>query len=201
MTQRPPTATSRPCRATAARSRSQDLLAGVLDRAAVEVGARARGRGRGVGHLVGARRRQPHPLQRHAERGGGDLEHLGVQALAHLGAAVVDQHRAVLVDVHERAGLVEGREVERDAELHRRHRQRRACVCGCAALNAAISARRGATSAGRSSTWSQAAASRSGCRTGWPYGVAWPVDVEVAAAQLGRVDARAAARSGRGCPR
>ena len=57
------------------------------------------------------------------ERGRGDLEHLGVQALAHLGAAVVDQHRAVLVDVHQRAGLVERGQVERDAELHRRHRQ------------------------------------------------------------------------------
>ena len=62
-------------------------------------------------------------LERQAERGRGDLEHLGVQALAHLGAAVVDQHRAVLVDVHERAGLVERREVERDAELHRRDRE------------------------------------------------------------------------------
>ena len=46
-----------------------------------------------------------------------------MQPLAHLGAAVVDQHRAVLVDVHQRAGLVEGREVEGDPELHRRHRQ------------------------------------------------------------------------------
>ena len=42
-----------------------------------------------------------------------------MQALAHLGAAVVDQHRAVLVDVHQRAGLVVGGEVERDPELHR----------------------------------------------------------------------------------
>ena len=47
-----------------------------------------------------------------------------MQALAHLGATVVDQDRAVLVDVHQRAGLVERRQVERDAELHRRHRQR-----------------------------------------------------------------------------
>ena len=36
-----------------------DLVAGVLDRAAVEVGARAGRGGRGVGHLVGAGRRQP----------------------------------------------------------------------------------------------------------------------------------------------
>ena len=51
------------------------------------------------------------------------LRHLGVQALAHLGAAVVHEHRAVGVDMHQRAGLVEVRDVERDAELHRRQRQ------------------------------------------------------------------------------
>ena len=62
-------------------------------------------------------------VEGHAEGRRRDLEHLGVQPLAHLGAAVVDQHRAVLVDVHQRAGLVEGGEVERDAELHRRDRQ------------------------------------------------------------------------------
>ena len=61
--------------------------------------------------------------QRHAERGRRDLDHLGVQALAHLGAAVVDQHRAVLVHVHQRAGLVERGQVERDAELDRGDRQ------------------------------------------------------------------------------
>ncbi len=37
------------------------------------------------------------------ERCGRNLQHLRVQALAHLGAAVVDQYRAVLVDVHQRA--------------------------------------------------------------------------------------------------
>ena len=63
-------------------------------------------------------------MQRHAERGRRDLDHLGVQALAHLGAAVVDQHRAVLVHVHQRAGLVERGQVERDAELDRGDRQR-----------------------------------------------------------------------------
>ena len=100
-----------------------DLLAGVLHRAAVEVGARRGGGGRGVGHLVGARRGEPHRLERHAECRGGDLQHLRVQALAHLGAAVVHQHRAVLVHVHERAGLVVGGEGERDAELHGRDRE------------------------------------------------------------------------------
>lgn len=45
--------------------------------------------------------------------------------------------------------------------------------CGWAALNASISRRRRATSA-RSASRSQIACSRSACRTGWPYGVAWP---------------------------
>ena len=70
---------------------------------------------------VGARRTFD---ERYAERGGRDLEHLGVQPLAHLGAAVVDQHRAVLVDVHQRSRLVEGGQVERDPELDGRDRQR-----------------------------------------------------------------------------
>ena len=101
-----------------------DLIAGVLHRAAVEVGTRRRRRGRRVGHLVGAGRGEAHLVQLEPEGGGGDLQHLGVQTLAHLGSAVVDEHRAVLVDVHEGAGLVERREVERDAELDRRHRDR-----------------------------------------------------------------------------
>ena len=48
--------------------------------------------------------------QRHAELVRDHLRHLGVQALAHLGAAVVHQDRAVGVDVHQRAGLVEVRD-------------------------------------------------------------------------------------------
>jgi hypothetical protein len=46
-----------------------------------------------------------------------------VQALAHLGAAVVHHHAAVGVDMHQRAGLVEQRGREADAELDRRDRQ------------------------------------------------------------------------------
>jgi hypothetical protein len=48
-------------------------------------------------------------LEAHAQLVRHDLRHLGVEALAHLGAAVVHQHRAVGVDVHQRAGLVEVR--------------------------------------------------------------------------------------------
>ena len=63
-------------------------------------------------------------------------------------------------------------------------------ACTLLALYAAISARRASRSPD-AVTWSQAATSRSGCRTGWPYGVSWPVDVEVAAPQLGRVETQA----------
>ena len=51
------------------------------------------------------------------------LAYLGVDALAHFGAAVVDQYRAVRVHVHQRAGLVEVGDVEGDAEFDRRQRQ------------------------------------------------------------------------------
>ena len=45
--------------------------------------------------------------RRHAQLVRADGEHLRVQALAHLGAAVVQLHGAVRVDEHQRAGLVE----------------------------------------------------------------------------------------------
>jgi hypothetical protein len=70
-----------------------------------------------VSVAVSARGRSHAQLVRH------HLRHLGVQALAHFGAAVVHQHRAVGVDMHQRAGLVEVLDVEADAELHRRERQ------------------------------------------------------------------------------
>ncbi len=98
-------------------------LAGGAHRRAVEVRAARRRRRRRVGHLVGARRHDANRVERYAERVGGDLQDLRVQPLTHLGAAVVHLHAAVLVDQHQRAGLVVERRGERDAELHRRHRQ------------------------------------------------------------------------------
>ena len=77
-----------------------------------------------------------------AELLGHDLRDLDVEALAHLGAAVVQMHRAVLIDVHQRAGLVEVGEREADAELHRRERDAPLQESASAALNAAISVRR-----------------------------------------------------------
>ncbi len=99
-----------------------DLPRRILRRLAVQVGAGRRRRGRGVGHLLRVGGAAAHARQRHAQLVGDDLGHLGVQALAHLGAAVVDQDRAVDVHVHQSARLVEVRHVERDAELHRRQR-------------------------------------------------------------------------------
>jgi hypothetical protein len=77
-----------------------------------------------------------------------DLEHLGdhlatltIEPLAHLGAAVVEQDRAVGIDMHQGAGLVEVGGGEGDAELHRRQREA-ALEQRAAALKAAIAARR-----------------------------------------------------------
>ena len=90
---------------------------------AVEVGAGGGRGGRGVGHLAGVGGGGAHALERDAELGGDHLADLGVQALAHLGTAVVYQHRAVGIHMHQRAGLVQVGEVEGDAELHRGERQ------------------------------------------------------------------------------
>jgi hypothetical protein len=43
---------------------------------------------------------EPHRRQRHTERGCRNLEHFA-WSLAHLGAAVIDQHRSVFIDVHQ----------------------------------------------------------------------------------------------------
>ena len=87
----------------------------LLDRArrrqrrhAVEVGAGGGGGGRGVGHLAGGGGGDPHLVEVDLELLGHDLRHLGVEPLPHLGAAMVQVHAAVGVDVHQRAGLVVG---------------------------------------------------------------------------------------------
>ena len=50
------------------------------------------------------------------------LGDLGEQALPHLGAAVVQVHGAIVIDVHQGPGLVEYDVGERNAELDRRQR-------------------------------------------------------------------------------
>jgi hypothetical protein len=69
---------------------------------------------------------------------GDDLGHLDEQALPHLGAAMVQQDRAVGIEVDQGAGLVQVRGRERDAELHRRQGQA-LLQHGLAALKASIS--------------------------------------------------------------
>ena len=58
-----------------------------------------------------------------AEFLGHHLRHLDIEPLPHLGAAVIEMHRAVGIDMDQRAGLVQVGEGEGDAELHRRQRQ------------------------------------------------------------------------------
>ncbi len=100
-----------------------DGLRRILRRLAVQVGAAGGCRRRGVGHLVGVGGGDLDALDIHLEHLGHHLRDLGVQALAHLGATVVQVDAAVGVDVHQRAGLVEEAGGEADAELHRRQRQ------------------------------------------------------------------------------
>ena len=58
-------------------------------------------------------------LQWNAEPERCDLGDFLEQALTHLGAAVVQVNRAVLIDMHQGTGLVQVREREGNAEFHR----------------------------------------------------------------------------------
>ena len=60
---------------------------------------------------------------RHAELARRDQRDIRVNALAHLGAAVIHLRGAILIDQHQRAGLIEMRGGEGNAELHRRDRE------------------------------------------------------------------------------
>ena len=59
------------------------------------------------GHLGGRGGGDPHAVEVDAELLRHDLRDLDEQPLPHLGAAVIEMHRAVAIDVHQRAGLVE----------------------------------------------------------------------------------------------
>mmetsp|Transcript_22514 Transcript_22514/g.66151 ORF Transcript_22514/g.66151 Transcript_22514/m.66151 type:complete len:569 (-) Transcript_22514:451-2157(-) len=99
----------------------EDLAARVERRHAVQVGRGGSGGRDRVRNLVGGALGDVAGGERHAERLGRHLAHLCVQALPHLGAAVRDEHRAVCVDVHERAALVHELCGEVDAELGGQH--------------------------------------------------------------------------------
>ena len=80
--------------------------------------------------------------QRQAKFTRDDLANLGVQALAHLGAAVRGQHGAVGVNMHQRASLVEVGGVERMPDFHQGQRQTAALERGAGGINSAIAWRR-----------------------------------------------------------
>ena len=100
-----------------------DLAGGVLRGLAVQVCSGGCGSGRGVGHLLGVGGGHPHPAEANTQFVRHHLRHFGVQPLPHLGATVVHQNGAIGVHMHQRTGLVEMLDVERDAELERRQRQ------------------------------------------------------------------------------
>ena len=82
-------------------------IARVPDRGAVQVGPAGRGGGGCVRDLVGARGHDADAIGRETQLAGGDQRDVGVNALAHLGAAVIHLDGAVLVKKHERASLVQ----------------------------------------------------------------------------------------------
>ena len=87
--------------------------------AAIQIGAAGGRRGTGIGDFVGVGAADAHLAQGQAQHLGHHRTDLGVQALAHLGAAVVDQHTAIGVDRHQSTCLVELGGGEADAKLHR----------------------------------------------------------------------------------
>ena len=90
-----------------------------LCRLAIEIRPGRRSGGRGIGHPGGIRSGAAHARQINGKNLGHDLRHLGEQTLTHFGAAMIEQHRAVGVDIHQRTGLIEHGGGKGNAELHR----------------------------------------------------------------------------------
>ena len=100
-----------------------NLACRILRRLAVQIGAGRGGGGRRVGDLAGVGGAGADVVEADAEFVRDDLHDLGVDALAHFGAAMIDQNRAIDVDVHQRAGLIQMGQVEGDTELDRCERK------------------------------------------------------------------------------
>ena len=96
-----------------------DLLRPVQGRHTVQVRPGRCRRGRGVRHFLSGGFGDLHPVEIHLERIGHDLCDLGVEALPHLGAAMVQVDRAIIVDVDQRSRLIVPGGREGDAEFHR----------------------------------------------------------------------------------
>ena len=95
------------------------MFASVFNRCAVDVGTAAGCGGAGVGYLLCVGGADANGADGHTQAVGRDLRHLGVQALAHFGATVVDDDTAVLVHTNQGAALVEHGGRERNAKLQR----------------------------------------------------------------------------------
>ena len=89
----------------------------VLRRACIQVGAGRCCGGRSVGYFAGVAGRCQYVFKTNAQLVRDDLADLGVQALAHFGAAMVNLHAAVGVHMHQRTRLVEQRGGERNAKF------------------------------------------------------------------------------------
>ena len=95
------------------------MIAGVVDGRTIDVGTAGSRCGAGVGHFLRVGAGDAHQTHRDAQAVGGHLRHLGVQSLAHFGAAVVHADGTVLIDVDQRAALIEHGGGKRNAELQR----------------------------------------------------------------------------------
>src|SRR5262249_13713569 len=96
-----------------------ELRAGIDHCCAIQISAGRSGTGGCVGNLVSARRHDADCAFRKAETLSGNLANFGLQALAHLGAAMVNLHTAILIYKDKRSGLVEHSGGEGDPEFHR----------------------------------------------------------------------------------
>ncbi len=77
-----------------------------LCRLAIQIRAGGGGGGRGVGHLVRSCGGDFYPFNINLENFGDDLRHFDVKSLSHLGAAVIDHHTAIGIDMQQGPCLV-----------------------------------------------------------------------------------------------
>ena len=96
------------------------LQSGTFCSATIQIGATGCCGGAGIGNLVGIGAADAHLVHTQPQHLGDDGTHLGVQALAHFGTAMVDLYAAIGVDRHQSTRLVELGGGETDAKLHRR---------------------------------------------------------------------------------
>ena len=94
------------------------LQCGTLGRTAIQIGTAGGSRCTGIGDFVGVGAADANVAQGQTQYLRDDGTHLGVQALAHFSAAMVDPHAAIGIDSHQGTGLVELGGGEADAKFH-----------------------------------------------------------------------------------